>query len=147
MGDGYVRIANTVARDARLSMQARTLYVVLRSYAHGDRAYCWPGRRRLAEDCGCSVDTVKRLIHEIVDAGLVSVEQRPGRSSVYWFGPSGRGTHAPTPDDSRTDHPVHPCTAEEDKVKKTKNGRRARTSTTTPPRADEYQGATRLENW
>ncbi|MFE6132706.1 helix-turn-helix domain-containing protein [Streptomyces sp. NPDC056437] len=41
-----------------------------------DHGYCWPGQKRLVDDCGTSAATVKRVKKSLVDKGLISSVRR-----------------------------------------------------------------------
>lgn len=43
--------------------------------------YAWPSRARLAEEQGCTVDTIDRKIKLLVEAGLISVTRGGGTRS------------------------------------------------------------------
>ena len=71
----YFQGATLVVRDARLSAQARTLYVILCSYANGS-GESWPSVELLVEQLGASEPTLKRARRELVTAGYLRVQQR-----------------------------------------------------------------------
>lgn len=80
----YVQVPSGVLRDKRLSANARCLYALLLDYnAMGD---CRPGRDRLADDLGVSVETVDRAINELVKAKLVTKKRRGrGNTNLYFL--------------------------------------------------------------
>lgn len=41
-----------------------------------DHGYCWPGQQRLADDCGTSPATVKRVKKKLVEKGLIASKRR-----------------------------------------------------------------------
>ncbi|MFE5847803.1 helix-turn-helix domain-containing protein [Streptomyces niveus] len=41
-----------------------------------DHGYCWPGHQRLADDCGTSLATVKRVKKKLVEKGLIASKRR-----------------------------------------------------------------------
>ncbi|MEV8344518.1 helix-turn-helix domain-containing protein [Streptomyces niveus] len=41
-----------------------------------DHGYCWPGQQRLADDCGTSPATVKRVKKRLVEKGLIASKRR-----------------------------------------------------------------------
>ncbi|MFD5426356.1 helix-turn-helix domain-containing protein [Streptomyces sp. NPDC127084] len=41
-----------------------------------DHGYCWPGQKRLVDDCGTSAATVKRVKKSLIDKGLISSVRR-----------------------------------------------------------------------
>lgn len=71
----YFQGSTFVVRDARLSAQARTLYVILCSYANGT-GESWPSVDTLTRELGSSEPTLKRARRELVDAGYLRIQQR-----------------------------------------------------------------------
>lgn len=57
----------------RLSGRALQVYSVLASFADRKTGQCWPSHRTIANQCGCSEDTVKRAIRELRKLGAVEV--------------------------------------------------------------------------
>ncbi|MFB8120616.1 helix-turn-helix domain-containing protein [Streptomyces sp. NPDC056465] len=41
-----------------------------------DHGYCWPGQQRLADDCGTSIATVKRVKKKLVEKKLIASQRR-----------------------------------------------------------------------
>lgn len=41
-----------------------------------DHGYCWPGQQRLADDCGTSIATVKRVKKKLVEKELIASKRR-----------------------------------------------------------------------
>jgi DNA-binding transcriptional MocR family regulator len=62
----------------------KLVLLMLANYADAQRAACWPSRRRLAEQCGVRVETIKRAIRQLEDLGLIERDKR--------FDASGRQT-------------------------------------------------------
>src|SRR4051794_10642798 len=71
----YFQASPFVVRDSRLSAQARTLYVILCSYANGS-GESWPAIDTLVGQLGASEPTLKRARRELVDAGYLRIQQR-----------------------------------------------------------------------
>lgn len=68
-----------------LNAGSKLLYAVLAKYAHGS-GEAWPEQKSLAEDCGVEARSIRNHIKELVDAGLIEVEQRGLRkSNIYRF--------------------------------------------------------------
>lgn len=65
---------------------AQTLYMWLCSYAN-ETGTCFPSRKRLAEDCGCSEDTIDKMLIVLMNQTLVEkknrVENREKLSNLY----------------------------------------------------------------
>ncbi len=75
-----------MSRDARdwayaqpLKAPAKPVLVALAE--HGAR--CWPSIHRLAEMTGYDKRTVRRAIRALERAGLLEVEQQPGKAAIY----------------------------------------------------------------
>ncbi|UXY24915.1 helix-turn-helix domain-containing protein (plasmid) [Streptomyces cynarae] len=41
-----------------------------------DHGYCWPGQQRLADDCGTSIATVKRVKKRLIEKQLIATKRR-----------------------------------------------------------------------
>lgn len=54
---------------------AQTLYMWLSSYAN-ETGNCFPSRKTLANDCGCSEDTVDKMIVVLIEARLLEKKNR-----------------------------------------------------------------------
>lgn len=66
----FVKAPRHLLRDWRISVEARLLLLIIRSYAHkGDE--CWPSARRLSIDMGRSERMVFRYINELEDNRLI----------------------------------------------------------------------------
>ncbi len=75
---GFTQIPNFVIRDSSLSIGARLLIAVLKSYAWNGST-CYPGQERLAAELGVSSRTIRRLLCELRDAGLLIIQRGEGR--------------------------------------------------------------------
>lgn len=73
------RAARDWAYAQPLKAPAKPVLVALAE--HGER--CWPSVARLAEMTGYDVRTVRRAIRTLEQAGLIDVEQQPGKSASY----------------------------------------------------------------
>jgi len=69
----FVQVATAIILDPSLSAQARHLYTVLATYADINSREAKLLRSTLAKDIGKSVDTLDRLVKELVKAGIVTV--------------------------------------------------------------------------
>lgn len=67
--------------DRRLSMGARTTYVLLDDYA-GLKGVCWPKQQTLSHRLGASRQAVQRWVAELAAAGWLRIE-RTGRAHRY----------------------------------------------------------------
>jgi len=80
----YLIVSNELARDPNLSLQAKAIYIYLRSHREG-----WSmSVRRVAEALGVNKDTVGRYLDELEEAGyLIRTQGRDGKGrlgqSVY----------------------------------------------------------------
>jgi hypothetical protein len=71
------------------------MYVVLRKYADYQTGETFVGRKTLAADCACSLDTVDRVLTELVQAQALKVERRPQHSNLYTVFTAPGGIAAP----------------------------------------------------
>ena len=80
---GFAMLPYPVLKDSGLSSSAKVLYALLLSYSwQADR--CFPGQDTLADEMGCDRTTISRVMRELTDGRLVSVERRGlGKSNVY----------------------------------------------------------------
>jgi predicted transcriptional regulator len=69
--------------DLDISDRALRLYAILMRYADKDTHKAFPSRKTLAERLKCSPASVDRASIELVEAGLMSKEQRYNNSLVY----------------------------------------------------------------
>lgn len=70
----YFNAIYTASPD-ELPHRARAVYMYLRDRA-GTGADCWPAVNTIAADLQLSRSTVKRVLHDLVQAGLVKKEFR-----------------------------------------------------------------------
>jgi len=81
---GFVQLPTLVLCDKRLTSTKKILYAMFLRYAGSDN-YCFPGIGKIAKGLGLQVRQVYNLIKDLEDLGLITREQREGRSSVYWI--------------------------------------------------------------
>lgn len=82
---GYALIPNVVMRSPLISLQAKSLYGLLKSYAWQD-ASTYPGVKTLCGAAGVSKDTLGKYLKELVEARLIAVKRRgQGMTNLYIF--------------------------------------------------------------
>ena len=69
----------SIVRDCRISIKARLLYVVMKSYV-GPEPCHFPTTETLVSIMGCNEQTFKRYRSELIEVGLVEVSERPRRN-------------------------------------------------------------------
>lgn len=80
----FTRVPNAVLRDATLSRGSRLTYIMVASYAWGEKDHCYPGQGALAGNLGCSERTVRDYLDELVSAGLIEKRHRgQGKTDNY----------------------------------------------------------------
>jgi len=96
---------------APISDRAVRLYAWLSRYADNGTGECWPSRKRLADQLGCSLSSLDRAKDELVEVGALSVQIRHDaagqlsnlytviRSRPTGGGVTGEGTPLVTVDD------------------------------------------------
>jgi len=68
---GFTQVPNCVLKDTDISYQARVLYAILLSYSW-QKESCNPTQETIANDLGVSVRTIRTLLNELRDKGLIS---------------------------------------------------------------------------
>ena len=86
--------------DLDISDRALRLYAILMRYADKDTHKAFPSRKTLAGRLRCSAASVDRASMELIDAGLLSKEQRHNNSLVYTLHSSPVQTPIITHDDT-----------------------------------------------
>lgn len=71
---GMTLIYNDITRDARITLQARGLYLILLSYVGDENVDT--GRERMARDAGVSTRQLSTIMDELKACGLVIVKMR-----------------------------------------------------------------------
>jgi DNA-binding transcriptional MocR family regulator len=71
----YAQVRAHIARDTNLSVMARHLYTLLCVYANAD-GEARPSGTTLQGELGCSENTRKRAVNELVKAGYLEVQAR-----------------------------------------------------------------------
>lgn len=98
----WSRISNELD-EAGLSLSAFRVYFNL--LRRSDKHFtCYPGGRRIAEDCGLNRETVIKALHELETRGLLQINRNWGRSSDYeilplssWKDKDGNPKYPPEP--------------------------------------------------
>lgn len=82
---GYAQISNALLRSPRVSLQAKSVYALLKSYAWQD-ANTYPGVGTLCDAAGVSKDTLGKYLKELIAVGLIKVKRRgQGNTNLYTF--------------------------------------------------------------
>jgi len=81
---GFVQVPVVLLEDITLVPIEKLLYVLLLRYDYGGRhGEVWPSQGQLAFTLGISSRQVQRILQRLQQNGLLFIEQRPGRASVY----------------------------------------------------------------
>lgn len=77
--DSYTMISNRLARESNLSLQAKGIYIFMRSHRSG-----WSMNvRSVSEALGVSKDTVSKYINELIEFGYIQREQAQGSDGQF----------------------------------------------------------------
>lgn len=87
--DGYGRIPKSVMRCRAISIQSKSVYAYLISFA-GNKEMAYPSRNLMCYDLNISQDSLSKYIKELVTTGLIykSQSRKAGNkfaSNEYWF--------------------------------------------------------------
>lgn len=100
LSEPFVMIPVRLLKDRRLrrTPAAITIYGLIFKHERREKTP-YIGRTRLAEETGCSVDTVDRAIRKLIETGWLIIERRTGQTHRYYRG-DGRTGAAPTGTDA-----------------------------------------------
>ena len=79
----FVVVPDWIVMNKKLSHGAVRLWSVLGTYADRRTKECWPGRKRLATDLGCSVRMITNYLADLRAAGALEITQRVDMTNVY----------------------------------------------------------------
>lgn len=72
----FVVAYKAVLRNPRVSLGAKAVLMILKSYANTDGTHCFPSISTLMETSGCPRRTITRHLAELRESGLIYGEQR-----------------------------------------------------------------------
>jgi hypothetical protein len=120
MSTPFTMTPNSVLFDPTLPALVRVCYSALEDFS-GDHRTCWPGYEALAKKVGCSARWIPVLLKRLVEAKLLIIQYRQGRTNIYTLlGRVGRGKAVPAPS---SPPPMKPNTYEPKQPTKTNNNR------------------------
>lgn len=74
MKKGYfTQTPNELIRGSRLNVNEKMIYIYLKS-RQGNKEDAWPGHKRIAEDLGISISTVKKYLSTLHAQDLISIK-------------------------------------------------------------------------
>jgi len=62
-----------------LTQSQKLIMLRMADFSNDDGASIYPSRSRIADECGCSLSTVKATLKALMDCGLVSIERKGGK--------------------------------------------------------------------
>jgi DNA-binding transcriptional MocR family regulator len=114
MDEPFVMVPVRLLTDERLTSVAVHVYGLIFRWERKSKQP-WPGRKRLAEEVGCSFDTIDRALRLLESTGWITVEERPGKPHLYHRG------------DGRVAAPVRPSRARASQKAAARRGTDSRT--------------------
>jgi DNA-binding transcriptional regulator PaaX len=82
----FTIIFDDIAKDTRLTIQARLLYVILVSYRRktaNRKSFVFPGQERLAAELGLNTRSVRTYLSELEASGLIVITRRGLTTNLY----------------------------------------------------------------
>ena len=80
---GFTQVPNLVLKNPALSAGAKLAYALLLSYAWNN-SNCFPGQKRMSEDCGMSQGWVSLQMKELEEEGFLIIQRRgQGKTNIY----------------------------------------------------------------
>jgi len=71
----YVKAMKNFLRRPGLSLQAKALLLIIKTFRFNTTGMCFPSMAKIAKAADCSVSTVKRLVEELKDQKFLIVYQ------------------------------------------------------------------------
>jgi hypothetical protein len=81
--DWHFSVSKNFVTNNKLSVGARLLMVILRSFVGPRENSCFPGRDHLCDVLGANKDTVTKWLQELKDAGYLKITQEKGKGSRF----------------------------------------------------------------
>jgi Helix-turn-helix domain len=78
----FAQVPEALILDTRVPDRSVRLWCLLSRYA-GESGRAFPGRRRLAEQLGCSIPTISRALSDLVEAGWITRTRRPSMANIW----------------------------------------------------------------
>jgi hypothetical protein len=78
----FTMTANSILFDTTLPALVRVCYSALEDFS-GEHRTCWPGYEAIAGKVGCSARWIPELLKRLVEAGLLLIQHRPGKTNIY----------------------------------------------------------------
>lgn len=79
---GFGMVSKLVMKDPSISLREKGLYAYLSTFADSDSNELTPGVNKIAEECGVSVATVKRILNALKDKNVL-LRQTRGQNKSY----------------------------------------------------------------
>jgi hypothetical protein len=123
MSTPFTMTPNAILFDTTLPALVRVCYSALEDFS-GEHLTCWPGYEALAKKVGCSARWIPVLLKRLVEAGLLLVQYRQGKTNIYTLlGRVERQKATPAPS---SPPPMKPDNYEQKQPTKTNNNRASR---------------------
>jgi hypothetical protein len=78
----FTMTPNSILFDTSLPALVRVCYSALEDFS-GDHLTCWPGYEALAKKVGCTARWIPVLLKRLVEAGLLIIKNRQGKTNIY----------------------------------------------------------------
>ena len=80
---GFTQVPNLVLKNPDLTAGAKLVYALLLSYAWHNES-CFPGQKRMSEECGMSQGWISLQMKELEDKGFLTILRRgQGKTNIY----------------------------------------------------------------
>ncbi|MEM0174246.1 MAG: helix-turn-helix domain-containing protein, partial [Sulfolobaceae archaeon] len=81
---GFTLVYNKVLKSMLISAEAKVLYMLICSYAFGEKDYSFPSQYEMCTRLGWTVDTLKKYLDELEEKGLIKIEiSRNMKTLIY----------------------------------------------------------------
>lgn len=83
MINNFTSISNKLIKDNRLTTTERMIFIVLSTFAYGDKRECYPSRETIAKEVSRCLRTVSRCIKKLEELGYITIKRNTGYVNTY----------------------------------------------------------------
>jgi DNA-binding MarR family transcriptional regulator len=70
--NGFGQVSNNIIRDPKVSLQEKAVYSYLCTYSDASTNQTYVGINKMADECGVSQSTIKRILNSLESKGIIT---------------------------------------------------------------------------
>ena len=83
LSNGFGQVSKAVMQDPNISLRDKGLYAYLSTYADKNNSATIVSVNRMAAECGVTTSTVKRILEDLIERGIVKrIRRGDGQTAV-----------------------------------------------------------------